>query len=76
MQDIILTALAPLSWGATYFVTTQLLPPNRPLFVGLMRVTGRFADANLKQKASVRSLVVASAVLGALNIGKFRGIRN
>lgn len=37
MRDIILTALAPLSWGTTCFVTTQLLPPNRTLFVELLR---------------------------------------
>ncbi|MBB5608180.1 hypothetical protein [Janthinobacterium sp. S3T4] len=28
--DIILTALAPLIWGATYIVTSELLTPGRP----------------------------------------------
>ncbi|MBO4207448.1 EamA family transporter, partial [Micromonospora echinofusca] len=29
--DVALTALAPISWGSTYLVTTELLPPGRPL---------------------------------------------
>jgi probable blue pigment (indigoidine) exporter len=28
--DIVLTALAPLIWGSTYIVTSELLPPHRP----------------------------------------------
>ncbi|MFE0513965.1 hypothetical protein ACFW2E_29660, partial [Streptomyces sp. NPDC058964] len=32
-----LTALAPVSWGTTYAVTTEFLPPDRPLFTGLVR---------------------------------------
>ena len=34
---ILLTALAPVSWGTTYAVTTEFLPADRPLFTGLMR---------------------------------------
>lgn len=34
---IALTALAPVSWGSTYAVTTEFLPADRPLFTGLMR---------------------------------------
>lgn len=34
---IALTALAPISWGSTYAVTTELLPADRPLFTGVMR---------------------------------------
>lgn len=29
-RAILLTALAPVSWGTTYAVTTELLPPDRP----------------------------------------------
>ena len=32
-----LTALAPVSWGTTYAVTSEFLPPDRPLFTGLTR---------------------------------------
>ncbi len=36
-SNIILTALAPISWGTTYAVATELLPPNHPLLVASMR---------------------------------------
>lgn len=32
------TALAPLIWGSTYLVTTEFLPPDRPLTAALLRV--------------------------------------
>jgi hypothetical protein len=32
-----LTALAPVTWGTTYLVTTQWLPPDRPLLSGAIR---------------------------------------
>ena len=35
---LLLTALAPLIWGSTYFVTTEFLPPNRPLTATVLRV--------------------------------------
>ena len=31
------TALAPAAWGTTYLVTTELLPPGRPLLAGALR---------------------------------------
>ncbi|MFJ2890824.1 EamA family transporter [Streptomyces sp. NPDC087305] len=67
-----LTALAPISWGTTYAVTTQFLPPDRPLFTGLMRAL----PAGLVLLALARVLPRGawwwkSAVLGALNIGAF-----
>lgn len=36
-QDIALTALAPIIWGSTYIVTTELLPPGIPLTVAALR---------------------------------------
>ena len=32
------TLAAPVAWGTTYVTVTELLPPDRPLFVALMRV--------------------------------------
>ncbi|MET8969135.1 EamA family transporter [Streptomyces hydrogenans] len=69
---VALTALAPISWGSTYFVTTEFLPPDRPLFTGLMRAL----PAGLLLLALTRKLPSGawwwkSAVLGALNIGAF-----
>ncbi|OKK12589.1 EamA family transporter [Streptomyces sp. CB02400] len=69
---IALTALAPVSWGTTYAVTTEFLPPDRPLFTGLMRAL----PAGLALLALVRVLPRGAwwwkaTVLGALNIGAF-----
>ncbi|MFG3040296.1 EamA family transporter [Streptomyces sp. NPDC048330] len=69
---VALTALAPISWGSTYFVTTEFLPPDRPLFTGLMRAL----PAGLLLLALTRTLPRGAwwgkaAVLGALNIGAF-----
>ncbi|MDV9171609.1 EamA family transporter [Streptomyces sp. W16] len=67
-----LTALAPVSWGTTYAVTTQFLPPDRPLFTGLMRAL----PAGLVLLSLARVLPRGAwwwkaTVLGALNIGAF-----
>ncbi|MBD0844359.1 EamA family transporter [Streptomyces sp. TRM68416] len=69
---IALTALAPVSWGTTYVVTTEFLPPDRPLFTGLLRAL----PAGLLLLALARVLPRGAwwwkaAVLGALNIGAF-----
>ncbi|QUW91326.1 EamA family transporter [Streptomyces sp. V17-9] len=69
---IALTALAPVSWGTTYAVTTEFLPPDRPLFTALARAL----PAGLLLLALSRVLPrgawwVKAAVLGALNIGAF-----
>ncbi|MFF9027076.1 EamA family transporter [Streptomyces iakyrus] len=69
---ITLTALAPVSWGTTYAVTTQFLPPDRPLFTALVRAL----PAGLLLLALARVLPRGAwwwkaAVLGALNIGAF-----
>jgi len=69
---ILLTALAPVSWGTTYAVTTEFLPADRPLFTGLMRAL----PAGLVLLALARVLPRGAwwgkaTVLGALNIGAF-----
>ncbi|MFI1353015.1 EamA family transporter [Streptomyces sp. NPDC020898] len=69
---IALTALAPISWGTTYAVATEFLPPDRPLFTGLMRAL----PAGLVLLALARVLPRGAwwwkaTVLGALNIGAF-----
>ncbi|MGW6577293.1 EamA family transporter [Streptomyces sp. NPDC054945] len=69
---VVLTALAPISWGSTYAVATLLLPPDRPLFTGVMRAL----PAGLLLTALARTLPKGqwwwkSAVLGILNIGAF-----
>jgi probable blue pigment (indigoidine) exporter len=69
---IALTALAPISWGTTYAVTTEFLPPDRPLFTALLRAL----PAGLVLLALTRVLPRGAwwwkaTVLGALNIGAF-----
>jgi probable blue pigment (indigoidine) exporter len=69
---VLLTALAPVSWGTTYAVTTEFLPPDRPLFTALVRAL----PAGLLLLAVTRVLPRGAwwgkaAVLGALNIGAF-----
>ncbi|MFJ5773405.1 EamA family transporter [Streptomyces sp. NPDC093094] len=69
---VLLTALAPVSWGTTYAVTTEFLPADRPLFTGLVRAL----PAGLLLLALARVLPRGAwwgkaAVLGALNIGAF-----
>ncbi|MFF4100506.1 EamA family transporter [Streptomyces sp. NPDC001903] len=69
---VALTALAPVSWGSTYAVATELLPPDRPLFTGVMRAL----PAGLLLTALARRIPSGawwwkSAVLGTLNIGAF-----
>ncbi|MGW7303513.1 EamA family transporter [Streptomyces sp. NPDC054829] len=69
---IAVTALAPVSWGTTYYVTTEFLPPDRPLFTGLMRAL----PAGLLLLGLARVLPHGiwwrrAAALGALNIGAF-----
>ncbi|SNY87189.1 probable blue pigment (indigoidine) exporter [Nocardia amikacinitolerans] len=67
-----LTALTPIVWGSTYAVTTEFLPPDRPLFTALMRAL----PAGLVLLALTRTLprgmwVGRAAALGVLNIGAF-----
>ncbi|MFE6865784.1 EamA family transporter [Kitasatospora sp. NPDC057692] len=69
---VLLTALAPAIWGSTYLVTTELLPPGRPLLAGVLRAL----PAGLLLIALTRRLPKGgwwwrSLVLGALNIGAF-----
>ncbi|MGW7205924.1 EamA family transporter [Streptomyces sp. NPDC054837] len=69
---ILLTALAPVSWGTTYAVTTEFLPADRPLFTGLVRAL----PAGLALLGVARVLPKGAwwwkaTVLGALNIGAF-----
>ena len=75
LSDILLTALAPMSWGTTYVVATELLPPNHPLLVAALRSLpiGIVLTAWLRQLPKGiwwwRILL-----LGSLNIGIFQAL--
>ncbi|QGZ33708.1 EamA family transporter [Stappia indica] len=71
-SDLLATALAPVVWGSTYIVTTELLPPGHPVFVAAARVL----PAGLLLLLIVRQLprgqwIWRSFVLGALNFAIF-----
>lgn len=66
------TALAPAAWGTTYLVTTELLPPDRPL----LAATVRALPVGLLMVALGRRLPRGAwwwktFALGTLNIGAF-----
>ena len=66
------TGLAPLVWGSTYAITSEFLPPDRPMFTALMRAL----PAGLVLLAVTRTLphgrwIGRAALLGVLNIGAF-----
>ncbi|WP_175541051.1 EamA family transporter [Streptomyces pini] len=71
-EILLATALAPAIWGTTYLVTTELLPPDRPLLAAVLRAL----PAGLLLLALTRRLPTGqwwwrAAVLGTLNIGVF-----
>ncbi|MEO0457854.1 MAG: EamA family transporter [Cyanobacteria bacterium P01_A01_bin.114] len=75
LTDILLTALAPISWGTTYAVATEFLPAGHPLLVASMRSLpiGLLLTIGLRKLPSGiwwgRILI-----LGALNIGVFQAL--
>lgn len=69
---ILLTALAPISWGTTYVVTTEMLPPGHPLVAGLLRALPAGLIALALGRALPRGAWwVKAPVLGTLNVGGF-----
>jgi probable blue pigment (indigoidine) exporter len=69
---LVVTAAAPAIWGTTYLVTSELLPPDRPLLAAVIRAL----PAGLLLTAVSRQLPRGdwwwrSLVLGTLNIGAF-----
>lgn len=74
-SDIALTALAPIIWGSTYIVTSQLLPSHRPFTAALIRALPAglalvLASRCLPERRDWGRLVV----LAALNIGIFQAM--
>ncbi|VVE88703.1 EamA family transporter [Pandoraea bronchicola] len=73
--DALLTALAPMIWGSTYIVTTQLLPPDRPFTAALIRVlpSGLLLLLYARRWPARRDWG-RLVVLSALNIGAFQAL--
>lgn len=75
IANIILTALAPMSWGTTYIVATEFLPPNHPLFVASLRSL----PIGILLILGLRKLPQGiwwwrMLILGGLNIGLFQAL--
>ncbi len=74
-KDFLTTALAPMIWGSSYVVVTQLVPHGEPLSVSLMRAL----PAGLILLAIARQLPtgiwwIRAAILGAFNFSIFWGL--
>lgn len=71
----LLTALAPILWGSTYIVTTELLPPDRPLTAALLRVlpAGLLLTLYCRQLPA-RGEWLRVLIVGTLNIGVFQAL--
>ena len=74
-KDVILTALAPIIWGSTYIVASELLPTDRPFTAALIRVL----PAGLLLILFARYMPTREdwwrlVILGALNIGVFQAL--
>lgn len=70
--DLLLTALAPAIWGSSYIVTSELLPPDMPLTVAMLRAL----PAGLILLAVTRvfpplAWYLRIGILGALNFSIF-----
>jgi probable blue pigment (indigoidine) exporter len=72
LRYVLVTAVAPIAWGANYYVIRHLLPPGAPLWGAALRAL----PAGLLLLAIARTLPRGSwwwrsAVLGVLNVGAF-----
>ncbi|MGL5832907.1 MAG: EamA family transporter [Waterburya sp.] len=75
MSNILLTALAPISWGTTYVVATEFLPPDHPLLVASLRSL----PIGILLTIGLRRLPQGIwwwriLLLGGLNIGLFQAL--
>lgn len=71
-RDLLIAAFAPVVWGSTYLVTTEFLPPGRPLLTATLRAL----PVGLLLTLRARELPTGAwwwraGVLGVLNIGAF-----
>ncbi|WP_406139016.1 EamA family transporter [Streptomyces sp. NBC_01089] len=67
-----MTALAPAVWGSTYLITTEFLPPDRPLLASTVRALPAGLILLLATRVLPRGIWWGRAVvLGVLNIGAF-----
>ena len=69
---VIITAIAPIAWGATYFVTRQFLPADAPLYGAMLRaLPAGLVLLAIRRRRPHGSWWWKSVVLGTINIGVF-----
>ena len=72
LRWILITALAPVAWGATYFVTRQFLPADAPLYGSVLRaLPAGLVLLAIRRRRPLGSWWWKAAVLGTVNIGVF-----
>lgn len=72
---VLITALAPIIWGSTYIVTTELLPPDRPFTAALLRTLPAGILLVLWSRHFLLKRDWAHLlILAALNIGFFQAL--
>lgn len=75
IRNILLTALAPVIWGSTYIVTTELLPENQPFTAAVIRAVPAGLVLLLLFPAKLnRDNGFKIFLLSILNIGIFQGL--
>jgi probable blue pigment (indigoidine) exporter len=74
-KDAMLTAFAPIIWGSTYIVTSELLPVDRPFTAALIRVLpAGFLLLLFTRHMPAKKDWWRLLILGALNIGIFQAL--
>lgn len=63
--------LAPVIWGSTYLVTTQILPANKPLLAAAVRALPAGLILIIGRPLPSLRWIIKLFILGALNIGVF-----
>ncbi|KJY81991.1 ABC transporter permease [Vibrio galatheae] len=72
IKTLALTAIAPIVWGSTYIVTTELLPPESPLLASTIRaLPAGILLVMFSQVMPQGNWWFRLALLGFLNIGLF-----
>jgi probable blue pigment (indigoidine) exporter len=71
-RTALVTAIAPVTWGTTYVVTTELLPSGRPLLAATLRaLPAGLVLAAVTRHRPAGAWWAKALVLGTLNIGAF-----
>lgn len=71
-SDVVLTGLAPIIWGSTYLVTTEMLPQGYPITIAMLRAlpAGLLLLLFVRQLPNVTWLLRVT-ILGVLNFSIF-----